>query len=377
MKKIAFSFGLSLLVATGFAQAPTTKSTQLPTLAVLAFQNDHPDPKTNGISLIDVLRLELEKKNQYQVLDRFDMEYILSKNKIDAQKCLSRFCLSEVSTQLDVEKLVVANSQLIDRRISLTIKIFDRSTKQFEKAQTSVFLNIPEEIGTMVQLAVNELNGDQSDPLVLAKLTKKNDFENSLNNPNQICLRSDGPRMGFTSFLLEPSTQKILKGNKSQGGFDAGFPMMFQFGYQFEKSYLNEGNFQALLEFVPMVTGLDQGLVIPSFTLLNGIRNNSSGWEFAFGPTISLVRKGDGYYNSQGQWVLLRENQPNHTIFPTETRLDSRGKTQAQTGFILAMGKTFKSGKLNIPLNMYILPQRDGVRFGVSFGFNSKSRTRS
>jgi hypothetical protein len=377
MKKIAFSIGFSLLTATGFAQSPETRDGQHPTLAVLAFQNDHPDPRTSGISLIDVLRLELEKKNKYQVLDRFDMEFLLSKNKIDAQKCLSRFCLMDVSTQLDVEKLVVANAQLIDRRISLTIKIFDRKTKQFEKAQTSVFLNIPEEIGTMVQLTANDLNGDPNDPLILAKLTKKNDFENSINNPNQICLRSDGPRMGFTSFWLEPSTQKILKENKSQGGFDAGFPLMFQFGYQLEQRYLNEGNFQALFEFIPMITGLDQGLVIPSLTVLNGIRNNSSGWEFAFGPTVSLVKKADGYQNAAGEWIILKENQTNNTAFPTETRLDSRGKVKPQTGFILAMGKTFKSGKLNIPLNLYLLPQRDGVRFGVSFGFNSKTRTNS
>ena len=37
-------------------------------------------------------------------------------------------------------------------------------------------------------------------------------------------------------------------------------------------------------------------------------------------------------------------------------------------------GKTFKSGKLNIPVNVYVIPSKDGIRMGASFGFNAKRR---
>ena len=57
-----------------------------------------------------------------------------------------------------------------------------------------------------------------------------------------------------------------------------------------------------------------------------------------------------------------------------ETRMDSRGEVVVQPSFIFAAGKTFKSGKLNIPVNGYFIPSKDGFRVGLSFGFNSRSR---
>jgi hypothetical protein len=369
LKALFIAFAVSFItLSSAFSQ-----KSEKPTLAVIAFRNDHPDPKAAPYSLSDLLRLELEKQDRYQVLDRFDMDYLLSQEKIDYQNCLSRFCLEDVSKKIKVDKLAVANIKVLDTRISITVKIFDTSTKQFEMARTSDFLNIPDEIGTMVHLTINDLFTIKNDELLVSKLTKKNDFESSINNPNQLLLRSDGPRMGFTCFSLEPETAKILHNKKYNGGFDA-IPVMFQFGYQFEKQYLNEGNFQALFEFLPMVTGLDQGLFIPSFTVMNGIRNNTSGWEFAFGPTISIVKKAKGYYDTNNNWVKLNSTETNITSAPTETRLDSRGDPAFATGFVMAAGKTFKSGKLNIPVNLYVIPHASGVRFGVSFGFNSRNR---
>jgi hypothetical protein len=235
------------------------------------------------------------------------------------------------------------------------------------------YLNIHQEIGTMVHLTANQLLGIPNDEAILTKLSKKNDFASALNNPEQLCLRNDGPRMGFTTFLFEPKTSKILRDKKYNGGFET-FPLFFQFGYQFEKQYLNEGNFQALFEFIPMVTGLDQGLFIPSITVLNGIRNNKNGWEFAFGPTVSIVTKSKGYYDENNSWNRIGDGENNDSGFATETRLDSRGNPALATGFVIAGGKTFKSGRLNIPVNLYFIPLSDGFRCGFSFGFNAKSR---
>jgi len=150
---------------------------------------------------------------------------------------------------------------------------------------------------------------------------------------------------------------------------------MFQFGYQFEKQYLNEGNFQALFEFIPMITGVDQGMFIPSLTMMNGIRNNKSGWEFAFGPTVSIVNRSNGYYDGNQKWVRLGDGDAVPVGVETDIRIDSRGEPTFATGFVIAGGKTFKSGKLNIPVNLYFIPQSDGFRFGVSFGFNARKRT--
>jgi hypothetical protein len=160
-----------------------------------------------------------------------------------------------------------------------------------------------------------------------------------------------------------------LRESKDTGGFEAS-PVMFQFGYQFETQYLNEGNLQALFEFVPMITGIDQGYIIPSFTILHGLRNNRNGWEFAIGPSIKFVPEAQGYYDASGQWTLAGQNTPSDQ--PLRTRIDSRGNLAMSTCFVLAVGKTLRSGRLNIPINTYFIPEHDGLRYGLSFGFNAR-----
>lgn len=352
-------------------QTAIAQKSNLPSLAVLELRNEYPNPKLSQGSFSDLLRSELEKTARYQVLDRYDMDFMLTQQKVEYFNCLSRFCLEEVSSKINVDKLVVGSIKLINKRITVSIRVFDTKTKQFELSRTSDFLDIPEEMGAMVHITVNDMFGIPNDQAIVTKLTLKNDFESSINTPNQVCLRSDGPRMGFITYFLEPKTATTLQRSKSQGGYEA-FPLLFQFGYQFEKQYLNEGNFQALVEFLPMITGLDQGLFIPSVTLMNGIRNNNSGWEFAFGPMVSISRKARGYVDNNN-WVLLNSKpEPDGAI--VETRTDSRGNPTFTTGFVVAAGKTFKSGKLNIPVNGYLVPSANGVLLGVSFGFNARSR---
>lgn len=369
---------LTQLLLTGFTfvflsiQTAIAQKSNLPSLAVLELRNEYPNPKLSQGSFSDLLRSELEKTARYQVLDRYDMDFMLTQQKVEYFNCLSRFCLEEVSSKINVDKLVVGSIKLINKRITVSIRVFDTKTKQFELSRTSDFLDIPEEMGAMVHITVNDMFGLPNDQAIVTKLTLKNDFESSINTPNQVCLRSDGPRMGFITYFLEPKTAATLKRSKSQGGYEA-FPLLFQFGYQFEKQYLNEGNFQALVEFLPMITGLDQGLFIPSVTLMNGIRNNNSGWEFAFGPMVSISRKARGYVDNNNNWVLLNSKpEPEGAI--VETRTDSRGNPTITTGFVVAAGKTFKSGKLNIPVNGYLVPSANGVLLGVSFGFNARSR---
>ena len=173
--------------------------------------------------------------------------------------------------------------------------------------------------------------------------------------------------MGFTYFTGQ--TGSILKGAKKDGGFNA-YPMMFQFGYQFEVQYLNQGNFQALFEFIPIITGLDQGKFLPSISILNGMRSNISGWEFAFGPVFYLNKQAKGYLDNDNNWHF--GDPPASSNFSTELRFDSRGEPAFDAGFVFGIGKSFKSGKLNIPVNAFFIPRRDGHRFGLSMGFNAK-----
>jgi hypothetical protein len=210
---------------------------------------------------------------------------------------------------------------------------------------------------------------------LLSKLTEQAEFDNTINNPGKDRLCLDGPRLGGVYYTGDVASRLIE--SKASGGFDA-IPVMFQFGYQFEKQYLNEGRFQALFEFIPMITGVDQGYFIPSLTLLHGCRDNIKGWEFALGPTINLVTTSKGYYDQNNTWQLAstweNNNPAGKNPYAIQERLDSRGDFTAHTAFVFAIGRTFKSGKMNMPVNIFCVPGRHSSRIGISVGFNAKNR---
>lgn len=214
--------------------------------------------------------------------------------------------------------------------------------------------------------------GKPIDQILLSQLTKPNNYENAVNTPQTDRLNLSGPRLGIAVFTQQ--FRQILKASKTNGGFDLN-PQMMQFGYQFEQMYLNEGNFQALFEFIPMVTGIDQQTFIPSVALMNGVRHNLWGLEFALGPNFAISRKADGYTDSLGNWKLKGQAPVGFT--PKNgyvTRADSRGNPHLSTSFVFAVGKTFKSGRMNFPVNIYFIPAKDGLEFGLSLGYNAKNK---
>lgn len=319
----------------------------------------------------NLVRLEIEKLNLFDVTDRYDVDYLIEKNKLKISNCFGKTCLVEVGKTIGADKMLSGTIEMYGDIIVVTMRMIDVQSATIERTNVKEFLNLPKELQTMVAITLREMYGIENDAMLLQSLTRKNNFANSINEPNKDRLRLDGPRMGFT--MLTGNNSKIFSSPENQGGYDA-FPMMFQFGYQFEVQYLNEGNFQALFEFVPMVTGLDQGLAIPSLSVLHGLRGNKNGWEFAFGPTLSLTRQAKGYYDPDLGWQLQNSWTDTTMInpYPIVSRMDSRGDFGISSGFVFAFGRSFRSGKLNIPFNAYVIPQKNGLRFGASFGFNAR-----
>jgi hypothetical protein len=346
-----------------FAQTPKRA-----TIAVLHVdvQGLYETPEQGG----NMLRLELEKLEIMEVIDKYDVFYLLKQNGIEVKGCYGKQCLIEAGKAVKAEKMLMGSVEKYGNSIMVTLRLFDVAKASMEKSLVREYLYLPEQVQLMLRLAVRELFNMKNEDFIVQQLTKKNTQETFLNNPafDQVKrLRSDGPRMGVTVFTGNIANR--LQESTATGGFDA-LPVMFQFGYQFEKQYLNEGKFQGLFEFIPMVTGIDQSLFIPSFSILHGIRNNKNGWEFAFGPTFQAISQAEGYFEN-GIWKLKNEfTNPDQV---TMMRLDNRGKRQLRTGFVIACGKTFRSGRMNIPLNAYFVPRKDGMQFGLSFGFNAKN----
>lgn len=317
-----------------------------------------------------------DKKDTLELVDKYNSVLMAERNKQFVNNCFGKLCLVEIGESIGSEKMFSGSVERYGRTIVVTLRLIDVKSKSIERTYVKEFLNLPEEIQGIIHIAVREMFNYPNDQNTVAKLTERFEFDNAINNPHQDRLRLDGPRLGSVFYTGE--TQNRLMEGKSSGGFDA-VPVMFQFGYQFEKQYLNEGKLQALFEFIPMITGVDQGYFIPSFTILHGLRSNVNGWEFALGPTINFVTTSNGYYDQDNKWQLESTwaKDPNNANlanpYEIKQRLDSRGDYALNTGFVFAVGRTFKSGKLNIPVNVFAIPSKHGSRFGISVGFNGKN----
>ena len=131
-----------------------------------------------------------------------------------------------------------------------------------------------------------------------------------------------GPRFGVTML-----SDKIVE---SLDDFVELKPVISQFGWQFEKQFYNNGGSIAMLnEWVMLFGGLDQGLAIPSLTWLVGLRT-ASGSEFGIGPNVGI----------------------------------------GGVSLAVAAGTTLRAGFLNVPVNVAVVPSRNGMRISFLTGFS-------
>ncbi len=365
LSKQVFLF-LLLTILVNELNAQTVKSTVKPTVIILnAESRGLPNDATQ---LGNILRAEVEKLDDFDVTDKYDVAFLIEKNKLNVSNCYGKTCLLEIAKVIPTDYIITGGAELIGQNITVTIRMINVQKQSIEKTTTIEFNNLPDEIQSMFRITVQTMFNKTVNQDLLVMLTKQNNFENTLNNPNQNKINLQGPRFGFITVLGQD--RKTLIANKLDGGYEVN-PLFFQFGYQFEKQYLNEGNFQALFEVIPMISGLEQSMFIPNLAILNGFRNSKNGWEFAFGPTVSISKQLEGV---EIDGKFYKGSDPIAKGMALETRMDSRGDSRFTGSLLLALGKTLKSGKLNIPINFWCLfPSTEGItRLGVSFGYNTK-----
>lgn len=350
-----------MLLLPRFSMAQTPNSS----LAVISMDVQMKELRSQDIT--ELVRIQLTKYGRYEMMDRYEIQEVLTKQGLTPENCYSRSCLLQAGKALKVDKVLSGSVDRLGETMYIRLRMLDVASGSVEKEISEQFLVLPEKITTMVTISLNDLLGEENDPTLVHSLNSKNSYESAVNNPHYDVMKLQGPRMGAAVFVGEGGRR--MQRPRSEGGYDA-FPIMFQFGYQFEKQYLTEGKTQCLVEFVPMISGLDQGMFIPSFTFMNGLRSNVNGMEIAIGPTFTFVKEGRFYYDANGNAQLADSKLPDNV--ETFKRLDSRGDVVLKSSVVIAAGFSFRSGRMNIPVNAYVVPSRNNLRFGVSFGFNAK-----
>ena len=134
-----------------------------------------------------------------------------------------------------------------------------------------------------------------------------------------------GPRVGVTyltpGFMSEELETSVIT----------------QYGWQWESRFADNGNVAGLVEWVVVVGGMEQQMFLPSISSLVGVRTGE-GMEYAVGPNLSATG----------------------------------------INMVFTIGKNFKSGDLNFPVNLAFVPngnvwgedEESGARISIMVGFN-------
>lgn len=326
----------------------------------------------DNVSAGTLVRRELEKLSIYQVAYRQDMERVVSNAKLD--ECFDIVCLAEVGESLKVDRVVSGAIEFVEGSIIISLREVDVASKKVSNSISREFRFLPDQMRLMVEISLRQMYKLPFDETLNNTLTFSSSRDDVFNNPGINRLNLSGFRAGMVALLGE--NRNIMRAPRSQGGFDSR-AVLFQFGYQFETQYLNQGRLQALFEFIPMITGVEQGLFIPSLTMMHGVRDNKTGLEFAFGPNFTLGQVASGFINDSGDWILRSDWAPSFQGEPSPefyNRMDSRGFYTINVGVVLAAGFSLKSGNMNVPINAFTAMHRKSYRIGISVGINGKGR---
>ena len=130
-----------------------------------------------------------------------------------------------------------------------------------------------------------------------------------------------GPRIGVTLISAGPIADFLHEGfdfDEDDRYGSTGSAFTTQYGWQWESRFADGGgNVIGIVEWIVLVGGMEQGKFLPSATSIIGARNNT-GLEFGVGPNLSL----------------------------------------SGIGMVFGIGYNFKSGNLNLPVNIAFIPGR-------------------
>lgn len=326
-----------------------------------------------------LIQIELIKLDEYRVFDEFDMKEATDSDERFLTDCYGKNCLIDLGAQLGAEYIVSSSILVYGGKSVITMKFIEVKTGEIYKSDVREFIEDNKEVQRMMRLMVREMHGIKVHTEDLARI-KYDDQPIIKNNVGRV--NNNGPRVGYSFFTGDLA--EFASRPEDQGGLDI-FPSATLIGYQLEKQYIGTENFSALGEVLLMVSGLEKGHALPSLTLMNGFRFGKAGWEIAFGPGFGLKKVSDGFFDTEGiygnagdYWSMSEfrnsshysyelNNQPGYDI---SEHLDNNGSTKLNTRWVMAFGRTFRAGGLNIPINIFYSSMKNASMIGMSVGFN-------
>jgi len=318
---------------------------------------------------LSLTRNEISKLGRYIVLDKYSVQEALEITTVDFNSCYGTSCLSKVGKEMKADFVVAGSIEVINDKAIVTLRLIDVQKGESVKTAFSEFYWTESSAQRLIQLSIHKLFDVTIDEKMLNIYDYERVKQGSLEGPEVRNYNLSGPRFG--GVYQSGTMGEVLTDPKNQGGMDKE-QFMTVIGYQYEEQYLYTGPFQAVFQMNFSLTGLDQQLAMPSLSFFNGFRSTKSGWEFGFGPSFRFRRTAEGFYRTNGNgersWHLAKDALAYENPEINE-RVDSRGDLKLISTWVWAVGKSFKAGSMNIPVNFYTIPDKDGWLFGVSMGY--------
>ena len=348
-----------------------------PTIAVALPNIDNIDVTREVVAKL--IQIELIKLDVYSVYDEFDIQEAMDSDMRFTNDCYGKNCLIDLGRTVDVDYIVSTSLLRFGGKIVISFKFIEIATGQIVKNDVKEFVDDKREIQRMLEVVIRQMHDEPVHKELLSRITydKQPIIKSEVGKIN-----NSGPRMGYA--FLSGDLREFAERPANQGGLSI-FPGMSMIGYQLEKQYIGTENFSALGEVLITISGLEQGVFVPSITFMNGLRFGKAGWELAFGPGFGIKQMSRGFYDTKGLYGPENfywseeafRNKYGSVVDPVELpyeiseNLDERGSIyKLNTRWVMAFGRTFRVGGLNVPVNIFYSSMRNSGMFGVSVGFN-------
>ena len=327
--------------------------------------------EVRGISFNDeilrsIIYKSLVNSKKYVVNDRYDVAEKIGLDKV--KTCMGKECLIRTGKELNADYAMSASYDGLGDRILISMKIVDVNSGEIVQNEIEQFENQPRELNRMTDIMIYRMLKIDADISASKSLIFK---DNPAASTGLGRMNNSGPRMGVA--IVTEENSDFFTRPEDQGGV-GGVPVLFNIGYQLEKQYVGSENFSALFEFIGNVAGIEHGTPVPSLAILHGVRFGKGAWEIAMGPSLSMKKLLSGTTEYDGTFRtfsdLANAGVMNADQFNYTDRPDTRGAAYFSSNFVVGIGKTFRPGALNVPLNAYASFNKYGTTYGLSLGIN-------
>ena len=113
-------------------------SAQLQTAAVVSVYTQ--GAKISPDMAESVLRVVTTKTEQFNVIDKLDLQEIIKENEIDVSNCFGKKCLLSVGKAAKVNKVITGSIESLGKKIVVTVKILNVQSGEYDKVAVELSL---------------------------------------------------------------------------------------------------------------------------------------------------------------------------------------------------------------------------------------------